>query len=154
MGTLLEITGTMGGTYRNITGIIDTKAGSITVDGNNILVAYEDIPRDKEGYVHIQMKLALASSVTWWKMLQVMELGTDNDGRKIYYELGKAELQDNNKGPASALDYHAAPGSTPPEYLELRFWKAKFLGVHTDMEHWLISGAQVLGKCITFTWTE
>jgi len=140
-------------TYYNITGTIDiTKDSFITVDGDRVSVAHVDIPKDKNGYDTIEIQLALASSVTWWKMLQVMQLDTDNNGNEVYYELGRAELQDNDKGPKQALDYHQLPSTTPPDYFELRFWKAKFLGVHTDMEHWTISGKQILGKRITFTW--
>jgi hypothetical protein len=96
--------------------------------------------------------MALGSSVRWWKMLQVMLLETDSRGHDNYLEVGRVELQDDNKGPALAGDWTIVSGSTPPEYFELRFWKAKALGVHTDMEHWVIPGRLILGKRITFTW--
>jgi hypothetical protein len=140
--------------YPGVKGRIQSKDDRVTVDGDIIGIQVENIPAAPDGSQSAQIRLALAQDMTWWKMLQVFVVDHEKGTRKIVGEVlyGSAELQDDRKGPALALDYHLLQGGQPPETFELRFWKAKFLGIHTRMENWVMNGTDVLGKRITFTW--
>ena len=138
--------------YPGCKGAIQVKDGRMLVDGDHIAIELEDIPPTPGGDKFIEIRLALAPDVSWWKMLQVFEVGRDAEGNMTEHFHSQAELQDDNKGPAVAFQYKLPAGASLPEAFELKFWKAKFLGIHTDMEHWILNPASVLGKRVTFIW--
>ncbi len=89
----------------------------------------------------VQFALQAASSITWWKALEVGD-------RKTF-----VETQDTDRGPNKSPTYSLSDfgaGSTLP----LSFWKAKGLGVHTYLETKTFNKSDLGGYLTTFYWNN
>lgn len=111
--------------------------GTFTVDGNNAI----NTSTSAVAAGFTQFSLETLPNITWWKGIKVQ----DNGGNEIVL----LETQDASHGPV------ISPLLNMGEFgqeINVEIWKAKFAGVHTNMETVSFAANDCNGHNVTLTW--
>ena len=92
----------------------------------------------------IEICLQSIKSVTWWKGIKIFKDAS-------WTEVGIIETVDAKHGPSCM---RIALSEFQDNASRLELWKAKALGVHTDIGHYTFKPRQLSGKRLLFVWEK
>ena len=110
-----------------------------TPDNDTLLFSVKDGKAGK-----ITFCLSTARDVTWWKGIKIF-------GNNTSTTIGLIATQDQDHGPSCRT---IATGEFQEGASRLEFWKAKSLGVHSDIVHYKFTPSQYHGKTLDFLWQK